>query len=510
MKKTKILLLPLFIILIYSSTGYAQKTVQGTIYLDQNKNGTLDTGEQKIPDVAISNGQDVVVTNENGRYQLPIDQETIVFISKPAGYRFPLNKDNLPQFYYIHQPEGSPELKYAGLKPTGQLPEFVNFGLIPSQKKETFTAIAFGDPQPRDNQELSYFRDDVVPELAEIDADLTIPLGDIMFNNLSMYGRYNKIMRTLDRPIFNILGNHDMNLDAKGNRYANETFKRYYGPAYYSFNYGEVHFIALDNIDYSGRDKNGHAQYRGYLSDKELAWIRNDLQYVDEDKLIVFLAHIPLHGTDNKKELIGMLNNRDDVLFLAGHRHLTFQRFFGKDFGRTNSTPIHAVATTAACGTWWGGPKDERGIPITTQRDGVPNGYHIFEFDGNTYKERYKAAGHAENFQMRIESPVSSLKKKELPKNMVVNVFNGSKKSEVRFKIDDHKDWRQMERLENHQSPFFMHLTEKYKSFNRSHSTNHMWSANLPDLEKGIHKITVWTKDMYGQEFTESKIIEVQ
>lgn len=38
------------------------------------------------------------------------------------------------------------------------------------EKKDSFTALAFGDPQPRDDRERSYFRDDIVPELADTDA----------------------------------------------------------------------------------------------------------------------------------------------------------------------------------------------------------------------------------------------------------------------------------------------------------------------------------------------------
>lgn len=523
MKKTGTFLIITLLFLTYSSIIYGQETATGTVFLDQNGNAILDPGEEGIPDVAVSNGREVVLSGEDGSYQLPIEEEMVIFITKPAGYELPLNENNLPQFsYYIYHPEGSPELEYPGVEPTGPLPESINFGLIASEKKESFTAIAFGDPQPRDDQELSYFRDDIVSELADTGADVTLVLGDIMFDDLSLFDRYNRIMKTVDTPVYNILGNHDINYDAEDNRYARETYKKHYGPTYFSFDYGDIHFISLNNIDYLGRDDGGSARYRGHLSDTQLEWIRNDLQHVEDDKLIVLLAHIPLYSADsdgesvntvNREALIDLLEERDRVLFLGGHRHMTFQHFLGEEFGRTNATSIHHIATTAACGTWWRGPKNEEGIPIATQMDGVPNGYHIVEFEGNSYRERYKAAGGDPGFQMRIEAPSPSLVKGELrDAKVTVNLFNGNKRSKVRFQIDE-GEWHTMQQQDEQISPYYESLYENYQGpWSSPSPTNHMWTADLPELanEKGIHKITVWTRDMYGQEFTQSKIIEVK
>src|SRR5699024_6678038 len=337
MRKSGILLIIVLFFSAYSSALYAQRTVSGTVFLDEDENNRMDAQEEGIPNVAVSNGREVVLSDGKGNYKLPIEEEMIVSIRKPVGYKLPLNKNNLPQyFYYIHQPDGSPALKYPGLEPTGPLPPKVNFGLLPSEKKESFTAIVFGDPQPRDNRELSYFRDDIVSELADTDADLTLVLGDIMFNDLSLFDRYNRIMKTVDTPVYNILGNHDINFDTEGNRYAKETYKSHYGPTYFSFDYGDVHFIALDNIDYMGQEGDDHGGYRGYLSDIQLEWIHNDLRHVDNDKLIVLLAHIPLYSSDsdaegvntvNREALFDLLEDRDRVLFLGGHRHMTFQHF---------------------------------------------------------------------------------------------------------------------------------------------------------------------------------------
>ena len=501
----------------------SSQTVQGKVCEQAYFDGVCDPDQPGIEGVMVSNQREVVLTDENGTYELPIDEEMVVFVSKPADYDYLLDRENIPQFYYIHQPEGSPGiLEFSGLEPTGPLPESVDFALVPAEKQTDFTTVVFGDPQPRNHTELSYYRDDVVYELAETDADMTLVLGDIMFDDLSLFSRYNQIMSTIGMPVFNIVGNHDINFDADQvdpdpNRFARETYKSYYGPTYFSFEHGDVHFIAMDNMDYQGRsEETGRAIYEGYLTQTHLEWIENTLAHVPEDKLIVLISHIPLYGMEhdrgnintlNREELFVLLEDYDDVLYLGGHRHLTYQHFLGEEFGRYNPNPIHHIAATAACGSWWSGPVQKNGVPVTTQQDGVPNGYHLLTFSGNTYTERYKAAGLPADYQMRIESPGGSIASENLDEtDLMVNVFNGSERSEVRYQVNG-GDWVEMEREEIAYSPFF---TELYADYQRNATpTNHIWSAPMPDLPEGVHRITAWTRDMYGQEFTLTKVVEV-
>lgn len=487
--------------------------VKGIVCEDRNSNSLCDADEPGIAGVMVSNQREVALTDKNGYYQLPVEEEMIVFITKPAGYDLPLDENNLPRFYYIHYPDGSPTLEFSGLEPTGPLPESVDFGLIPSEKKDSFTAVVLADPTLRE-QAIPYYRDGVISELSDVKADFAMVLGDIMADNLSFYDRYNGIMKTLDMPVFNIVGNHDVNFTDLGNRYAKETYKKYFGPSYFSFEYGDVHFVALDNIDYLGHE-NGGSYYRGYLNETILTWIRNNLQYVDKDKMLVFLAHIPLYSMDtdarsnntvNRTELLELLEDRDRVLFLCGHRHMVFHHFLDEEFGRMNKNPIHHISVAAAAGGWWRGPKTNYNIPVSTQNDGTPNGYHIFHFDGNTYRERYKAAGLDPGYQMRIEAPDNILAKEDIRgEKLIVNVFNGNKNSDVRFRIHGDNEWYNMERQESYKSPFLI----KAEWINPM-DTNHIWLSELPDLEKGVHKITVRTRDMYGQEFEQTKLIEVE
>ena len=103
------------------------QTAKGVVYHDANENRVRDADEKPLPGVRVSNGSQIVSTNEQGQYTLPVDDDTTLFVIKPRGWRTPVNADQLPLFYYTHKPGGSPDLKYGGVKPTGPLPESVDF-----------------------------------------------------------------------------------------------------------------------------------------------------------------------------------------------------------------------------------------------------------------------------------------------------------------------------------------------------------------------------------------------
>src|SRR5690606_6474697 len=96
--------------LVSSSFLFAQSTVSGYVYHDANGNGQRDRREPGVAGVSVSNGVQVVATADKGHYELPVDQDNIIFVIKPSGYAVPTDEDSLPKFYYIHKPNGSPEL----------------------------------------------------------------------------------------------------------------------------------------------------------------------------------------------------------------------------------------------------------------------------------------------------------------------------------------------------------------------------------------------------------------
>lgn len=512
-----------FLAIFFFVSSLTAKDIAGIVYEDSNQNLKLDPGEKGIPGVLVSNQTDVVKTDKNGKFKISLEQEAIIFITKPTGYSTPVNADQLPQFYYIHQPKGSPASKYGGITATGKLPKQLNFPLFKTAKSDTFDVIAFSDPQTRNDQEIDYVRDDVVSELIRTKAVCGITLGDIMFDDLSHYGRYNAVVSQIGIPFYNVPGNHDENYDSPDDRHALETFKRHFGPNYYSFDYGKVHFVVLDDVEYLGRNEKGHPRYQGRIGEKQLQWLHNDLAFVAKDQLIVLTMHIPLVTTYgdgaaikvvDREKLFDVLKNHDKILAIAGHMHALEHNFIGNELGWQGAKPIHQVICAAVCGAWWSGMKDERGIPIADQQDGTPNGYHIFTFEGNQYREIFKPANFSSDFQLRISSPVGALSQNEIGQQMVVvNVFDGSEKSIVMCQVDD-LDFMPMQKILL-KDPFYEKIYEQFKAdvpdWISPENSTHIWTMPLPaDLKPGVHKIVANTIDQFGNEYKAAGVFEIE
>src|SRR3954468_8935745 len=72
---------------LIASSIQAQRTVHGVVFNDANGNGVLDRNERPVPGVVVSNQLDVVTTDAAGRYRLPADEKTIVFVSVPTDWQ---------------------------------------------------------------------------------------------------------------------------------------------------------------------------------------------------------------------------------------------------------------------------------------------------------------------------------------------------------------------------------------------------------------------------------------
>ncbi len=534
---------------------------RGRVFLDANANGVLDQGETGIAGVSVSNGRDVTVSDTMGRYEISLRKRDVLFITKPSGYAVPLSSDNLPQFYYIHDPDGTPEdlnLRYEGVRPTGPLPASIDFPLTESPESEEFTAILFADTQPQTFKELEFIRDDVVGELIGTDAAFGITAGDIFFDDMSMTGRFNRIIGRIGIPWYNVPGNHELNFLSPDDDYSLETFKRVFGPTSYSFAYGQAHFIVMDDVYYEGTDAaydpphpRGAGRYRGFLTEEQLGWLEQDLAQVPKDRLIVLVMHIPLMeprrpdqasvNVSNKDELFSLLLDRPHVVSFAGHTHTSDVLEFGPDWGFEDGQTLHHHTLATVSGSWWSGPKDVRGVPMSLQSDGVPNGYSILTVSGTDYSVRYKAAGLPADHQMRItfdsqfhrisgnsnrdyahgalqSSPVSM--EQLYATDLVVNLFYGGPRSTVSYRITGGPDGvtlpREPVEMVRTDMPdptsveMISRFSDEYKSWVSAANASHIWTARLPrSLEPGIYTITVTGTDAYGAEHTGHRVLEV-
>lgn len=531
------------------SAGVAAETARGMVFEDRNGNGRQDTGEPGVPDVRVSNGAAVVTTGDDGRYQLDIDGEAMIFITKPRGFATPVNDSQIPQFYYIHQPDGSPSgMRYPGIQPTGPLPEQIDFPLLRRDEPTRFEALLLSDPQPQTAAEIDYIRDDLLPELIGTGARFGMTLGDIMFDDLSLLPRYNALIARIGIPWYNVPGNHELNFEAADDRYSLETFKHYFGPPYYAFEYGDALFVVLDNIEYQGGgeadpgDVRGSGGYIANFGRRQLAWLARELAHVPEDKLVFLAMHAPLETyisdgpgvtTADRRELFRLLSGRENLYAVAGHTHTTEHRYFGEDDGFRGPGEFHHHVLATVSGSWWSGPFDPRGIPTTDQRDGTPNGYHVLEVDGTDASVRYKAAGHPEDYQLRILFDVAhhglsadglrDYRTGELhdgrftedhvaAAELLVNLFDGGPRSVVEFRVDDgpYRPMNRVDRADPYMIETFARNGETKKSWLQATPSSHLFAADVPDdIGPGTYTVTVRATDEFGRVHHGHRIMEI-
>ena len=495
-----------------------QQTARGRVFHDVNGNGKWDTSDEPLAGVGVSNGHDIVETRDDGTYQISVGDDTILFVIKPRNFQVPLNDENLPQFYYIHKPQGSPPSQYAGVSPTGPLPESVDFPLYPQDEADAFRAIFFGDPQPRNQQEVDWIAHDIIEPLIGTDASFGVTLGDIAFNDLNTMHPLNQTIALLGIPWYNVAGNHDINMDATSRRYANETFERIYGPSYYSFDHGPVHFIVTDDIDWYVADGTTKHRYRGGLGEEQMEFIRRDLERIPPDQMVVLMMHIPLTDVHDRQDLYRLIEKRPFCISISGHTHYHKHVWITDQDGWQGPKPHHHIINVTVCGSWWSGALDERGIPHTAMADGAPNGYSIMTFDGVDYHLDYFAAGRSPDYQMEIQAP-DEVQQGDADKSFVyVNVFNGSERSHVEFRIAD-GEWTTMSQV-NEVDPNFQQTydreaailegTPAFRKLPRPRASGHLWKAALPaEIPLGTQRIAIRAMDYRGRELTGNRVIRV-
>ena len=246
----------------------ASETARGHVFEDTNGNGGRDAGEPGVSGVAVSNGCAVTVTDDGGAYAVAVAPGQILFITKPSRYAVAVDEHNVAQFFYRHYPAGTPTTvegsrvgwRFPVVEATGPLPAAVDFPLYPLEAaSDRFLAHGFADPQARFDISQDMLREDLVNTLMgnPYGVQFGLTMGDVANDNLTIYDRHKRMMSLLDVPQWYLPGNHDLNFASPDERLANETYKRHFGPTYYSFDHGNVHFVALNNVEYAGVGTDG-------------------------------------------------------------------------------------------------------------------------------------------------------------------------------------------------------------------------------------------------------------
>lgn len=517
----------------------------GTVFDDQAGDGIRRSFSRGLSGVLVSNGRDVVRTDADGRWRLPVADGQHVFVITPSGWSSPRDGAR-PLFSYRHLPFGSPaypQRRFAGSPPTGPLPSSIDFPLRRTPQPERFEAVLVADTQPANQQELCFVRDAVLAPIAETGAAFAIHHGDVVGDDLGLMDRYFGLLGVTGMGWHHCPGNHDMNLDCPDGRHAFETWQRQIGPTHYAFQHGQATFIVLDNVEYfgaAGRQGGGRG-YRGVIGARQLDFVANVLRHTPRDHLVVVSMHIPLVSFDDphnpadttadRAALLGLLASHPHTVSFSGHSHTTEHHYLDAREGFARDTPHHHHVLTAACGSWWSGPHDHRGIPVSLSRDGSPKGFHVLAVDGNRYTTRFvscdsdqplaqmrmiagchsgSGAANGAGWQLGGRIALGDLRNAAV----LVDVFDGGPRTQVSLEIDgvtsSPVEMRRTSDCNPYIVDFFARHAATCKPWVAASRSSHLWTLPLPDgLTEGAWRARALVRDAWGREHAAHLIIEV-
>ena len=549
--------------LIALPLGAQPQAATGIVYHDRNANQRHDTGEPGIPGVRVTNSVDVVLTDNEGRYQIPVTNDTIVSVIKPAGFATPRSPRHLPRFFYIHKPDGSPDdsFIFPGVEPTGPLPDSIDFPLREIDEPTAFEALFVSDPQPYTAEAVRMYADEIIARaVQDTNPAVAIFLGDLVGDDLDLFEPLIDAHAQLGVPIYHVYGNHDMNPMSPNDEHADETFERVFGPTDYAFQIGHVHFVVLDNVVWQGFDGysrrltpwTGYAKrreggfpsvgnYVGGLSDDQLEFVRNVVRTTPDDHLIVLCTHIPLehddpaskHQVPRLDELMTILAEHPRSISFSGHTHMNRHWFLDSSHGFTQpADPAafhhhHNVGTGS--GSWWNGLRDVDNTPHSVMRCGTPKGFAVASFDMGEYTSRFHAGDPNHGDLMRITVPTEFAAGSRDTIDVVANIWAATGvRTHVHARLVDASDPRATSRADAHMhhtpmpDPAYAAHYEREESMRAlgveisSRSipepvvSHNIFTAEIPaPRTPGVYAVVVTATDMFGQTVTQRRNVHV-
>ena len=444
--------------------------------------GYCRAGGRGLRGVAISDGLSVIETSADGSFELLTHSgREFVQISIPSGYAIPKNPSGTARLYQPLVAGSSGEAE-------------ANFELKPlAQDDDRHALFLLADVQTQDSAEMGWYHEQTVPDISRLVDDLGpvekfgVACGDIMYDNLELYPEYEESVRRMGLPFFQVVGNHDLDFDGLVDSASTRTFSRHFGPRYYSFDRGVVHYVVLDDVFFHGQG------YFGYLDLDQLNWLRADLERVEPGRPVIVTLHIPVLGSSHlrngldepkigvsvtNRELLYRLLEPFDAHILSAHMHENEHLF---EHG------VHEHVSAAVCGAWWSGP---------ICGDGTPSGYSLYEIRGEEVTWRYKSTGRPLDHQMRLYRHGAD---PAAPDEIVANVWDWDPEWQVVWYEDGQRKGRMSRRtgrdplsVELHEGPE-LPLRRTWVEPNR---TGHLFYA---PASREAGKITVEATDRFGR-----------
>lgn len=371
----------------------AGMNVKGVV---RDKNGNPLSG------VAVSDGVEIVTTDEEGRYYFYSDKSLgRVFISLPSGY-MPETVMNIPQIS-------------RRFMATNLSVEQFDFTLRPVDNDRCVLIASTDYHLARRNNDLEQFRDFVNDVnrfiLTEQRPVYVLMMGDLTwdeywYKNYFTLNDFITEMKDLNTVAFHCIGNHDHDPYYTEDLAATRQWRDLVMPAYYSFNIGKSHFVCLDDIVYVNNGGAvgtiGDKSYHNYVSEDQIAWLKKDLALVEDKAAPLFIMmHAPLaypnasfgntyYDEARARELLAGFEGFSEVHVLTGHSH------DNRNCQLTDAVMDHNTGAVCAC-WWWSDVYSGRHIC----KDGTPGGYAVYELEDRDLTWYYKGTGISRDVQFR-------------------------------------------------------------------------------------------------------------
>lgn len=272
----------------------ASAQLRGTVFQDTNRNGVREASEKGMAGVSVSDGKNVVKTKADGSFELPDNAKArFVTVTTPSGY-----KPGDAHYLKVTPGKGS-----------------YDFGLVQSGTAKAFEFIQITDTETYTPKE---WLDNLKAYVAANPTAFIVHTGDICYMPGLDYHGVNVQSKQMGVPMYYTIGNHDL---VKGD-YGEQYFENYFGPTWYSFEVGNVHFLALPML---GGD---HAP--SYSKKQVLEWIKNDLAQTDPNKKVIMFNHdLWFQGDDVVLRAGGDsidMKKHNLVAFIYGHWHSQYAK----------------------------------------------------------------------------------------------------------------------------------------------------------------------------------------
>lgn len=387
---------PLFGAVVRNIPDKDGMTIKGVVYC----------GDEPVQGAQVSDGVNVTRTDENGWYYLASAKECgHVFVCNPKGYKYP-RKAKYPEFYKTVDTERPSAVEQADFE-------------LERDEATDHTILFLADIQMCGrNEDIRQYEEHAVGDINTSISNArkqgkdvyVITLGDQSYN--TYWHSYNigipeihESMNLLDPDaIFNCMGNHDNNPKIAGDWAASADYREQWGPTYYSFNIGEIHYVVLDNIEFTNAEcKN---TFECNITTSVIKWLRKDLANVSKDTPIVVCMHAPLfyrpqcskpnvpdptkYRYNYGSQFYNSVKGFKDVRVFTGHAHTNYTVSY------LNMTEYNVGAIGG--NLWWTG-YFVNGNSVCT--DGSPGGYRVLDTSGKELKTYYKCIGFDNGYQFR-------------------------------------------------------------------------------------------------------------